>query len=248
MLMSAKLDYLESDTYRAYKLPWIGRPSQPPDVHSLAVQSKTNEDRVETLVHVSWNGATEVASWRLLHTDHEGEDAEVVAEASRQGFETALSYPGFARFVVIVALGAGGVEIGRSRVVETIRSNALDKSVAAAEEAMWLQGVGGFSNPAGWLLAASIAFVLGIVVCFIAGSIGLWLVRRTKTAAQKGRPGWFDKFPGQRRSRTGDSEDDLQQQEWMLKEHETVLDERPDSAGSRKSSSTVTLRRSSSDD
>ncbi len=47
--------------YRAFRFPWSGRPSSPPAV--LASQNNTSE---ETIVHASWNGATEVAAWRVL--------------------------------------------------------------------------------------------------------------------------------------------------------------------------------------
>lgn len=236
LLMSAKLDLPNSDTYRAYKLPWTGRPSQPPDVHSLAIQSKADDDRVNTLVHVSWNGATEVAKWRLLHSDHEGENAEVVAEASRQGFETALSNAGFARFIIVVALDIDGEEIGRSKVVETIRSLEMDRSIAAAEEALWLQGDRTSIFTRNWWPQASIAFVLGVLACFMAGTIGFYLVRRGKTGSgQKRRPGWFNQIPRRRPARNGSNEEDLQQQEGLLKEHETEMDERLDSTKSRAS-------------
>jgi hypothetical protein len=126
------------NTYRAYKFPWIGRPSQPPDVHSVAVRH--GKDRLTTRVHVSWNGATEVAIWELLHTNAAGNVFESVASLPRQGFETALSYDGFAEYVVVLALDASGNEIGRSKTIKTTlpsNTNLLDISVA--EEAKWQQ-------------------------------------------------------------------------------------------------------------
>jgi Arylsulfotransferase (ASST) len=52
---------LEMDTYRAFRFPWSGQPLAPPTV--LANLNNTGE---ETMVHMSWNGASEVASWRVL--------------------------------------------------------------------------------------------------------------------------------------------------------------------------------------
>ena len=49
------------DTYRALRFPWSGRPLTPP-----AVLANLNNTGEETIVHASWNGATEVASWRVL--------------------------------------------------------------------------------------------------------------------------------------------------------------------------------------
>ena len=47
--------------YRAFRFPWSGRPLSPP-----AVLASLNDTGEETIVHASWNGATEVASWRVL--------------------------------------------------------------------------------------------------------------------------------------------------------------------------------------
>ena len=47
--------------YRAFRFPWSGRPLSPPAV--LASLNNTGE---ETIVHASWNGATDVSSWRVL--------------------------------------------------------------------------------------------------------------------------------------------------------------------------------------
>ena len=47
--------------YRAFRFPWQGRPVTPP-----AVAASLNNTGEETIVHASWNGATGVASWRVL--------------------------------------------------------------------------------------------------------------------------------------------------------------------------------------
>ena len=46
------------DNYRAYKFPWSGRPARPP-----ALVATRRGDRVAA--RVSWNGATDVATWEL---------------------------------------------------------------------------------------------------------------------------------------------------------------------------------------
>lgn len=45
--------------YRAYLLPWTGTPSTPPSV-------STSGSEAHPTVYASWNGATNVASWRVL--------------------------------------------------------------------------------------------------------------------------------------------------------------------------------------
>ena len=95
------------------------------------------------MVYVSWNGATEVATWNLYKTNHEGISGtnEPVAAVPRSGFETSLRYGGYATYVVVEAVDKNGDLLGRSRVVKTIVSSALsDKEVV--EEEHWLQTVG----------------------------------------------------------------------------------------------------------
>lgn len=52
---------LDMSSYRAYRYPWHGEPLTPPTI--VANLNNTSE---ETIVHMSWNGATDVASWRVL--------------------------------------------------------------------------------------------------------------------------------------------------------------------------------------
>jgi len=94
-------------SYRALVEPWTGLPLTPP-----AAAARTTAG--STKVYASWNGATRVASWRVLAGSSTGPLTRV-ASAPRSGFETAISLPGaYARYEV-EALDAGGHVIGTSR-------------------------------------------------------------------------------------------------------------------------------------
>jgi hypothetical protein len=67
-------------------------------------------------VHTSWNGATEVASWRLLAGPSQQQLAPV-ATAVRTGFETELSTPAHESYVAVQALNQAGAVIGTSRTI-----------------------------------------------------------------------------------------------------------------------------------
>jgi hypothetical protein len=84
------------ETYRAYRMPWRAEG----DGRPRAVASAA---RASTTVHVSWNGATKVARWRIA-----GGETSV----PRDGFETTLRVPGRPRSVVVQALGASGKVLG----------------------------------------------------------------------------------------------------------------------------------------
>ncbi|WP_165358713.1 arylsulfotransferase family protein [Haloactinopolyspora alba] len=93
LLYDAKLS--GGDNYRAYRLPWEGDPTRPPRLEV--------EDR---MAYVSWNGATEVASWRFLGGP-DAEDATEVATVPREGFETTMPVPD-QPYVAAEALDADG--------------------------------------------------------------------------------------------------------------------------------------------
>jgi EmrB/QacA subfamily drug resistance transporter len=94
-------------TYRTIVEPWVGVPLYPP---SGAARHKDGR----TTVYVSWNGATEVAFWRVLGGSSAG-DLTAVASTARTGFETAIAVPqGYSTFEV-VAFDAHGHAIGTSR-------------------------------------------------------------------------------------------------------------------------------------
>jgi len=63
LLISMSWD-CECHSYRSIKAPWTGRPTWKP----VAVIDSNNSDNVLQL-HFSWNGATEVASWRVTQGD-----------------------------------------------------------------------------------------------------------------------------------------------------------------------------------
>lgn len=93
-----KLPY--GDTYRAYRLPWAGRPGGKP---AVAVQHAT--------VFASWNGKTGVASWEVLA------GGNVVARRAWNGLETAIPLTGSPGKVQVRALDADGRTLGVSDAV-----------------------------------------------------------------------------------------------------------------------------------
>jgi hypothetical protein len=102
----------EKHSYRTYRFEWIGRPADAP--HVLA-EPGTNG---ETTVFVSWNGATEVAAWRVLGGDAEDALEPLAEPAPRTGFETEIPVPATARFWAVEALDGDGGSMAMSRTIE----------------------------------------------------------------------------------------------------------------------------------
>ena len=95
-------------SYRAFRLPWSGRPSQAP---AIAVVRDGNELRA----YASWNGASEVERWQLL-AGETPERLSVVASAPARGFETVLSSASPAPLLAVRALEKNGSPLGQSPV------------------------------------------------------------------------------------------------------------------------------------
>jgi EmrB/QacA subfamily drug resistance transporter len=101
-------------SYRANQIPdWTGLPLYPP---SGAARQRGNA----TTVYASWNGATQVTTWRVLAGPDPG-DLAAVATRPMSGFETAIPVgPGYRAFK-LQALDAKGRVIGTSRAFRSTK-------------------------------------------------------------------------------------------------------------------------------
>ncbi len=99
-------------SYRAYRFPWTGTPATPP---AIAVAGAAKRGAPVT-VYASWNGATEVASWRVL-AGPSPTRLTPVASAAKDGFETAIATPGAEPYVAAQALNGAGAVLGDSPTI-----------------------------------------------------------------------------------------------------------------------------------
>jgi hypothetical protein len=97
--------------FRTYLSPWSGQPPGAP-----AVVAKSGVGGTIS-VSVSWNGATEVTSWRVLAGPSAGALA-VVVSAAKAGFQTTVTVPSAGPYVQVQALNSAGAVIGASAVVK----------------------------------------------------------------------------------------------------------------------------------
>jgi Arylsulfotransferase (ASST) len=98
-------------SYRAVRFPWSALPRTRPSVRAATPIHATQ-------LWASWNGATGVASWRVLAGN--GPSAlKSVGSYPTQGFETAIRAPTTARYVEVQALSSTGAVMRSSPVVKT---------------------------------------------------------------------------------------------------------------------------------
>ncbi|KAF4612594.1 hypothetical protein G7Y89_g15585 [Cudoniella acicularis] len=72
-----------ASSYRAFKAEWVGTPDSTPALWSYADSTSS-----ATIFWVSWNGATEVQSWRFFGGPSEGTTSIELGSVQKSGFET----------------------------------------------------------------------------------------------------------------------------------------------------------------
>jgi hypothetical protein len=113
LLFAAHFTSVWHHSYRAFKADWTGHPGGAP---AVAASSRTGQ----LLVYASWNGATDVAQWRVFGGSDESA-LEPLGTGDRQDFETKLEFPATPALVQVEALDATGNVLGRSAIVKPER-------------------------------------------------------------------------------------------------------------------------------
>src|SRR5918995_504281 len=100
----------KNKSYRAFRFPWSGSPSDQP----AAVAERTSENELE--LYASWNGATEIAIWEVLAGQHQ-DRLESLGQVPRNGFETAMVVRTSDPYVAVRAKDRWGRALGTSKVL-----------------------------------------------------------------------------------------------------------------------------------
>jgi hypothetical protein len=101
---------LSNASYRAYRFAWTGHPLGHP---ALAL---SRSGKGVTWVYVSWNGATQVARWRVLGGPRQ-HALKPVKTKRWTGFETSIALPRAPRYLAVQALDASGRVLARSGTI-----------------------------------------------------------------------------------------------------------------------------------
>ena len=98
---------LSGFSYRGFRLPWDGQPTQPPSVAA-------KRSGAGTTVWASWNGSTEVAAWQILGGPDASHLSPVGARFTKTGFETAMTLSGQYPTLAVQALNSSGAVLSTS--------------------------------------------------------------------------------------------------------------------------------------
>ena len=99
--------------YRAYKFNFT---SSPVDAPALYTYSRNHSS--STAYYVSWNGATEVASW-TFYSGQSADNLTLVGNTKKVGFETVSTTSEFYQFSMAEAVAANGTGLRNSTIVGT---------------------------------------------------------------------------------------------------------------------------------
>jgi Arylsulfotransferase (ASST) len=100
-----------NQSYRGYRSSWVGTPGDPP-----ALSFSPAAAGGPATVYASWNGATGVASWRVL-AGPSADQLSPLASAPKAGFETAIPVPGPQPSFAVQALDASGAVLSTSHAI-----------------------------------------------------------------------------------------------------------------------------------
>ncbi|THZ82942.1 hypothetical protein D6C84_05363 [Aureobasidium pullulans] len=117
-VMYAKVAYRASNVmiYRSHKFPWVGQPLTKP---ALWTYSKTNDEKSGMVFYVSWNGATEIASWNFYASANRSGPFNLVGNTKKTGFETTMRYNNVTTWGFAEALDKDGNALERSVIQKT---------------------------------------------------------------------------------------------------------------------------------
>jgi type IV pilus biogenesis protein CpaD/CtpE len=100
---------------------WVGLPLSSP-------AGAARQSAAKTTAYASWNGATQVVSWKLLASLGASRQMVAVATVPRSGFETAIPVPSGYVSYQAQALKGGKVVQSSAPVIESYEVQALDAS------------------------------------------------------------------------------------------------------------------------
>lgn len=173
----------------AYKMDFVGQPLTKPDIKGFVTTNSRGQLR--TAIYVSWNGATQVATWRFFShsTTKSGDKRNIeIGRVSKTGFETKFMAMGYHPITFAEALDAFDVSLANSSLDVT----DLPAGFHSAVDPTYIGGLGVQPAAADLAMRTALAFVAGLAVANI--------LSRFRTAKNSGRPkGGFPRWRPKRK-------------------------------------------------
>lgn len=100
--------------YRVHKADWVAKPITKPDLYLYARNTSAS-----THFWMSWNGATEVISWRAYEVQQQADGKStriVLGSVEKDSFESHISAGKFVEYGYVEAFGPGDILLARSEI------------------------------------------------------------------------------------------------------------------------------------
>ncbi|EXJ94425.1 hypothetical protein A1O1_02820 [Capronia coronata CBS 617.96] len=110
IVFQAKINATGANLYRAFKFNFTSNPFDNPALYTYAL----NADAALTMFYMSWNGATEVAQWRVYGRQNCTAEWSVLGTVNKTGFETSYQASGYWTYGMVEALDRGGRSLRHS--------------------------------------------------------------------------------------------------------------------------------------
>jgi hypothetical protein len=111
------------NSYRGYKFNFVGMPTESPALKTHAYGSGASLGSMSSVFAVSWNGATEVASWTFYGSIDLSTSFQELGTIAKSGFETTYDSDRFWAFSYARGNAANSTSLGNSPVEEIILPN-----------------------------------------------------------------------------------------------------------------------------
>jgi len=171
-----------NEVYRGHKYNFTASPVDDPTVMTFAY--RINQRDAATVSYVSWNGATEVKTWRFHGSQNESTGYRLLGETKKTGFETVFTTDGYSMWNYVEAVGADGAVLGRSKVGQAVLNSAQHSGPGFSPN---LPGESGSSvlKAAGAKLV--IASLVGVVLLLASAFAVGWFVHKHKDRCWRAR-------------------------------------------------------------
>lgn len=191
LVLEAKWDSIRFGTYRTYKFPFIGRPTELPALKTVLHEA---DQGAVTVAYVSWNGATEVASWKFTGVAADTNVTVEMGTRARTGFETVLTVAGIWRNITATALDGSGNVLGASATVDTASNRSSTPFASPANTVQQFiqamtkdQSVVPMSRSSIWALVLGAVLSTIVAQCLLVASICLCRRSRLRYSRASGK-------------------------------------------------------------
>ncbi|EXJ84840.1 hypothetical protein A1O3_05514 [Capronia epimyces CBS 606.96] len=110
IVFQARLPAAGANVYRAYRFNFTAHPLDSPALYTYALDT----DAAATMFYMSWNGATELAQWRVYGRQNCTADWTDLGTVDKEGFESVFEAPGYWAYGMVEALDQAARPLGRS--------------------------------------------------------------------------------------------------------------------------------------